>query len=134
MHRGRKVTEPLLVAQAHYAGVASSSLGLPTKVMIDTGDASGGRRLLVDGDLIEVGLYATFNLANVINKLVVTLDFLLATSPDGEREFLDRMSRQIRWSDPGNRTVRRLQSALRHMNYPNTALGDALLAGVASAL
>ena len=86
--------------------------------------------LLIPGDEFAVSPYAAFNAADVMNKAMITYDFLLCRTSSGERLLLDRLLAEVhtkRWGDPDYRQPSLVRSLSRRAKAPIPAQPDLML-------
>ena len=139
IHAGGNANQNFLDAQAAYLPVKRTDTGLRRKVMISkSGDVAGNpsaSEMLELGDSLHVTAYGSFNAAEVMLKLATTLDFMIARTPEGEKDVLARLDEgvnQKRWSDPQYRDKRLIRSLIVKANLPATSEPEKLLSALSA--
>jgi len=134
VHAGGRANDALVDAQRAYAPVTNTDLGLRAKVML-TRDGGlepnpGSAKLLTVGDRFAVSPYAAFNAADIMNKAMITYDFLLCRTSSGERLLLDRLLSEAhpkRWGDPDYRQPSLVRSLSNRAKAPIPDRPDLML-------
>ncbi|MEO8527915.1 MAG: hypothetical protein ABI435_02445 [Pseudolysinimonas sp.] len=138
IHAGGRANDNFIRAQADYLIVKRSDTGLGKKVMLSKfGDVAGNPSAsdcLDKGDRLLISPYGAFNAGEIMLKLATTLDFLIARTPEGEAEVVDRLNAAVnpkRWHDPQYRLPRVVMALTQDANIPLPATREPFIAAIA---